>query len=79
MHLVGYKVWVQIEKIVDPEKGGDYIYEQVGLPDCIGEFDTFREATAHVRSLNGWDFLFPSYTSDYQADRDVHKEESDLY
>ena len=71
MNLVGYKVWVQVEKIVDPEEGGDYIYEQVGLPDCIGEFDTFRQATAHIRSLPGWEYMFPAFTSDYQEESDV--------
>ena len=47
-----YKVWVQVEAI-DEEADS---FENEGLPDCLGEFDTFEEAAAFIRALPGWTF-----------------------
>jgi len=58
-----FKVWVQVEKL-DVDKNE---YDNVGLPDSLGEFDTFEQATAHIRSLPGWDF-YPASTSDYREE-----------
>lgn len=67
MHLIEYKVWVHIEKRVDPGDGGEDTYEDVGLPDCLGRFETFKLAAVHIRSLPGWEHMFPG-TSDYREE-----------
>ena len=50
---VVYKVWVAIERIAT-KWNGDELYEDIGLPDPIGMFDTLEEAREHLRSLPGW-------------------------
>jgi hypothetical protein len=42
-----YKVWAEIEEIDEEED----IFERVGGPDLIGEFDTPEEAEEFVASL----------------------------
>ena len=59
-----YKVWVQIERIPADENDGDY--ENIGLPDPLGMFDTLTEACAFVRQLPGWDWC--RATSDYREE-----------
>lgn len=46
-----YKVWVSVERI--KEYDGDEQYDDMGAPDCLGGFDTFKQACAFVRSLPG--------------------------
>jgi hypothetical protein len=50
---VVYKVWVAIERIAT-RWDGEELYEDVGLPDPIGVFDSLEEAQEHLRSLPGW-------------------------
>ena len=50
---ITYKVWVQVERIAlsrDTES-----YDNIGLPDTLGRFDTLAEAKAFIRDLPGWD------------------------
>lgn len=44
-----YKVWVAIERYTPPDT-----YEDAGLPDPIGTFDTLAAARAFVRTIPGW-------------------------
>ena len=48
-----YKVWVHVEEI-DEDEGH---YEDVGIPESIGEFETQEEATALQQQLvrASWD------------------------
>jgi hypothetical protein len=46
-----YKVWVQVERI---DEDAD-TYEDVGLPDPLGVFDTLEEAAVFIRMLPGWE------------------------
>ena len=55
-----FKVWVDIERI-DEEADS---FEDVGLPDPLGTFNTFEEACAFVRRLPGWEIVGSS--SDYR-------------
>ena len=48
-----YKVWIHIEKITDEGEDGES-YEDVGLPEIAGEFDTEEEAEELVEELMGW-------------------------
>lgn len=58
---VVFKVWVVVERVSSTEEP-----VEMGLPDCIGEFDSFEEAAEHVRTLPGWR-RFGSLGSDYHA------------
>ena len=49
---VRYKVWVQIERIELHRDGESY--DNIGLPDPIGVYDTLEAAQRHVRTLPGW-------------------------
>jgi len=42
-----YKVWIVIEAIDEKED----FYEDVGMPESLGEFDTLREAEEFVATL----------------------------
>lgn len=61
-----FKVWVQIEKIVDTPLTKSCECEDVGLPDPLGEFNTLTEAAEFVRKLPGWEAC--AATSDYRTE-----------
>jgi hypothetical protein len=48
-----YKVWVQVERI-EVTTDRREVFADVGLPDCLGTYDTLSEAQAHIRQLPGW-------------------------
>ena len=43
-----YKVWIAIEEINEEED----FYEDVGMPESLGEFDTLEEAKEFVEVLD---------------------------
>jgi len=68
-----YKVWVQMEQCPDNELEhlGEHLgleedYANIGLPDCLGVFETPEQAAAFIRSLPGW----VSNGSDYREGAD---------
>jgi len=48
-----YKVWVEVEKVPLDGQGEASDYEDIGLPDPVGEYGSLAEAQGVVRQILG--------------------------
>lgn len=48
-----YKVWLHVEEH-DPEKEGEQEYQEITLPEILGQFGTPEQAGDFVENVKNW-------------------------